>query len=475
MSLLPLLTNRAPDAALYAPAGSGGGGGSVGPNLTLSTLALAGSADLAPSLFTTGASSQININANGGVIFGDMPPNLGASVNIYGGQGQIWCIDSADNVALQILPDGTGKCVLTQGTGGTGIALSNISSINGSAPGGGGATVSTFSDLTVSNPIASGATLNLRADDTDLYDINCVSSGVALAGLSIGLVGGRNQVYMDVAEVPALYTSTITGTTGVISLNPNGTDQIVIGGNGAPGDIRIATVGGGTINLQGPVNQTSGLMNVPGSASISSLTVSSINGAAYPPAPTIPQAVGQNWVPYDTTIPSGTLPGIQNYSTATLTPVYSTTYMFQMSGNLTSEVSFSGSGNTNPVTNVAQTSNANFGIALSIDGGPFFPLAQDFFTSANNSPPGGPFQTSNMPFALSTANGAFMVNNSYNITTPGVEFTYTALGAHTYQLKAWTDIYLTSGDSGANYSMALKFPKVADGGGSSAGINILAL
>ena len=112
-----------------------GGGGSVSPNLTLSTLTLATSADLNPSILTTGASSQININANGGVIFGDVPPNLGASVNIYGGQGAIWCEDESANVVFQVIPEGNdGKCTVTQGTGGTGIALSNISSINGSLP-----------------------------------------------------------------------------------------------------------------------------------------------------------------------------------------------------------------------------------------------------------------------------------------------------------------------------------------------------
>jgi hypothetical protein len=92
--------------------------------------------------------------------------------------------------------------------------------------------------------------------------------------MAIGLVGGRNQVYMDVAEAPQFFTSTIQGTTGVISLNPSGTEQIRIGGLGAPGDITINTVGGGLIKLNGPVQATSA------PASISSLTVSSINGAA---------------------------------------------------------------------------------------------------------------------------------------------------------------------------------------------------
>lgn len=42
MSLLPLATNRAPDVALYTPAGSGGGGVStIGPSITVSTLTAA--------------------------------------------------------------------------------------------------------------------------------------------------------------------------------------------------------------------------------------------------------------------------------------------------------------------------------------------------------------------------------------------------------------------------------------------------
>jgi hypothetical protein len=129
-------------------------------------------------------------------------------------------------------------------------------------------------------PIALGASLNIYANDPNLYAINCVSSSVALAGMSIGLVGGRYQVYADTGEVPNFFTSTIKGTTGQISLNPSGTEQIRIGGTGAPGDITIATVGGGDINLQGDVVVSSGLFNVGGAGTISSLSVSSINGAA---------------------------------------------------------------------------------------------------------------------------------------------------------------------------------------------------
>lgn len=308
MSLLVNQSEIAPGRPLFASASGGGGGGgptqSINSITNLSSILFNvaggdGNTPYALNIYGQGNPSQVVFN-NGGI-------SAPAAASIYTGMWASTLVNALSGsfagdflvtqdpgfvnsqlVVGSILNDGNVIASTDQNRNtaplnilANPLAVSSlvVSSINGAVPGGGGATVSTFSDLTVSNPTALGATLNLRASDTNLYEIDCVSSSVVLAGVSIGYVGGRDQVYIDTGEVPNFYTSTIKGATGQISLNPTGTEQIRIGGVGAPGDITVATVGGGNINLTGPVVQSSGTASFSGAASISSLTVSSINGA----------------------------------------------------------------------------------------------------------------------------------------------------------------------------------------------------
>lgn len=254
----------------------GGGGGGNGSISVSSIRGFPGQTSPGPStiLVAPGPGGNLALsgypltnNPNGDILLDTgIPANALATTFQPGG---------AANAVLMISPSATGAQLNMAATD-AGGAL--IASVNTS---GNPSTLTVVSEnVKFLDPTALGPTLNIRASDTNLYEIDCVSSSVVLAGLSIGYVGGRDQVYIDTAEAPNFYTSTIKGSTGQISLNPSGTEQIRIGGVGAPGDITIATVGGGNINLQGPVIQTSGALSVPGSASISSLTVSSINGAA---------------------------------------------------------------------------------------------------------------------------------------------------------------------------------------------------
>ena len=398
-----------PTTAFYAALGSGGGGGSVGPNLTLSTLTFGNAFATAvffPSSQTTNlqaeslsftsvtTGAQIYIDAAG---ISGSPPDGNATISFDSGS----YIQEDFNQNFMILAGGNGSVSIL---GDVSISSITCSTINGVAPGGGGATVSTFTDLTVSNPTAAGATLNLRASDTNLYAINCVSSSVALAGMAVGLVGGRNQVYMNVAEVPQLFVSSINGGIPYTTANP----------------------------------------------------------PPAPPAPVAPTVKYFQFIPENQTIGSGMLPTILNYSTITPSPVYSSINGFTLSGGLTCSVLISGNGNTNPMTNVAGNSNANFGLYMILDGN-YVPLTSGSFTTAGNSSPAGQYNSTAPSFNSNTNQGAFIVQPNYAfnspVASPGVEFTYTAWGAHTFQLFGWTDLFMNSGDPTANYTTELYFPK----------------
>jgi hypothetical protein len=161
------------------------------------------------------------------------------------------------------------------------VSSLNVSSINGAAPGGGGSVPGNLvvSSITLAgDPTAIGAQLELVATDGDLYEIAAISSATFLASLKVGQVGGRNQVYADILEAPNFYASTITGTTGVISLNPTGTDQIRLGGLGAPGDISVASVGGGNFNVVAG-NMSTNVNNVNQTATTATHTINAIGSA----------------------------------------------------------------------------------------------------------------------------------------------------------------------------------------------------
>lgn len=296
MSLLPGLTQSAPGVPIFAPA-SGGGGGGGGPNPAFSTIAFPPAVPT-PSGPTAGGilmSQQLIIDDLATAIAGDFAftaalpyanglagatsttaftifaPQNGCSLALGCGEDEVIYIDGAAG--------GGDPGVAVRGVGNVSISSMTISSINGAVPGGGGggtaSTISTFTNLNVSSgTVALGGTLSISGQDPNLYQFTVFDSNVSsIAALSLGTVGGRNQFNTAIGEIPAFYTSTITGTTGVIQLNPTGTEQIRIGGLGAPGDITLNTVGGGSIILNGAAS-------APITASISSLTVSSINGAA---------------------------------------------------------------------------------------------------------------------------------------------------------------------------------------------------
>jgi len=300
MPLLPLKTQVNATTPLYAPAsGGGGGGGGGGPNLVVSTLTAQNGISSSGDITTTanlafptgivGSEATVGVNIIAG--YTNPIPTEGSrllSVELDTTAGQVYGPFGVGSLELIGITSGgtVAPCRLTSDAQG-GMFLIAASSIvaqcpstinfstsqflvNGLPVGGGGAIPGdlTVSSLTLAgDPSALGAELQMVASDTNLYEINTVSSSVKLAGLSMGLVGGRNQVYIDTAEAPNFYTSTITGSTGVIALNPSGTEQIRIGGTGAPGDISVNTTGGGSIILNGLVSTTT-TVNVGGTPAL---------------------------------------------------------------------------------------------------------------------------------------------------------------------------------------------------------------
>jgi hypothetical protein len=277
MSLLPNLTQSAPGVSLFAPA-SGGGGGGGGTNnfstINVSTINVQPSADInwSESLNFQGANSEY-------LVLISTPSALDGTTSAT--ELRLSAPLSASTVVLGAGVDGKlymnfenpGKSINMLGAN-----LSGISTINGVAPGGGGGGSPenlTTSSITVAGAAAAlGADFQINAEDTNLYRLTTTSTGTQLASIDVGLSGGRNQVRVNgPLEADLIYGSTIIGTTGQISLNPDGADSIVLGGLGAPGNIRFAPTGGGVINCEATTN-------IPSIANISSLTVSSINGAA---------------------------------------------------------------------------------------------------------------------------------------------------------------------------------------------------
>lgn len=236
-----------------------GGGGSVGPVLTnISTI------QMNPS------NATITLDNTGPGVLSILNNQTGAVNDI-----RLFTNQPANSFVTNFQPGGAANLIQTLAPGAAGSALNfGVSDAGGAVlaaaddVNGNPSTLTVASDnLKLLQPIADGSELRLVASDTDLYDIACVSSSVYRASLSLGRIGGRDQVYMDTAEVPNFYTSTITGSTGVIALNPSGTEQIRIGGVGAPGDISVNTTGGGSIILNGLVSTTT-TVNVGGAPAL---------------------------------------------------------------------------------------------------------------------------------------------------------------------------------------------------------------
>jgi hypothetical protein len=203
MSLLPNATFSAPGAPLY---GTGGGGGSVGPDLTLSTLALNQGAPNTIQWRDGAGTGPVLTQQDVNTVVG---ANLGA-LSLTAEPSNVWYTLGCGEifVAGQIGLGAETAGVISAAADGTiliqnALAVSSISvsSINGAAPGGGGSVPGNLvvSSLTLAGDgVAGGGQLLSFANDTNLYAFQVIDNTSSLvAGLEIGLIGGRNQVYID--------------------------------------------------------------------------------------------------------------------------------------------------------------------------------------------------------------------------------------------------------------------------------------
>lgn len=337
MPLVPCITNSGPGAPLYAAAGSGGGGGGGGPNLVVSTI----------QSQIVGQEDVIFIGANGNIIF-DQPAganaiqfdgtsngeirNRGGVFKIGGYPGQpeipvsistlvVSTINGAAPGGGGVGPDPVFSTLTTQldatiggsvicggitinGPGATTTTLAvnasnllsvangvntasiagcgqiangpnpvsisslSVSSINGAAPSGGGVDPAGISTGQVA---AVGNALNLRVGSTE---------GITLDGISniLTLTAGTGT-----GKVQFSAYSTIIG----FDLNVSSINGAAPGGGGAGPDLALSTL---TMGIPGGISGVSSIGGVGGSLpivggiSVSSISVSSINGGAYPPA-----------------------------------------------------------------------------------------------------------------------------------------------------------------------------------------------
>ena len=270
---MSLLTNQSevnPNKAFWAPAsGGGGGGGSNFNNINVSSINFTGN----PGYISYTGSMAIDGLNSGTQDFTFASPATYQPVYPAGLPSTTACqfkMNAPDNQAYVQTSIGTDQAVFIDAVGAGGAAgiyinaggvattaigcsTLTVSSINGLAPGGGGSVPMDLavSTLTVNDePTAQGAYLQMRANDVNLYGISCVSSSVGLAEIQLGYVGGRNQFYTGVGEIDQCFTSSITA------------------------------VGGGPVSVTSAANFNNILNAGVSPVNISSLTVSSINGAA---------------------------------------------------------------------------------------------------------------------------------------------------------------------------------------------------
>jgi hypothetical protein len=377
MSVLLNQTSVNGTKSFFAPASGGGGGGGGGTDLILSSIVMNGR-----SSGDGGAISwayDFSFNSTGipagqvGLQQGSVADSAGNATNaVMVAQNVSGSGFTADFAAGRVIvgPQGTGTgaipCPTLSDNGGLlvispGASISSltVSSINGAAPGGGGAVPADLavSTLSVNDSVpTNSAQFRIRGADPNLYSFECRDSGGnPVASYTLGTSGGRNQFATDTAQMPLVFTSSLVGATGVISMNPAGTDSLRLGGLGPPGDITVAPSGGGSINLNGTTNAAA--LNVPAAGTISSLTVSSINGAVYPPAP--PATPSTNSEAYSLYYSTPVLNISANtFSTlSTFTRSYSFNDFWTYSGPLSAQLQFNGTGNTNNFTNAAGTAN----------------------------------------------------------------------------------------------------------------------
>lgn len=492
MSLIGQQVFVSPGQVFSTISGGGGGGGGVGNTLTLSTLTLGvgldsnannlllGTGTLA--IAQVGDSNQLQIlsvgndptlgnqyafqgvfanNAQGDITFGDINGANSAltAINYQAAFFNSGNISTFIYGTTEIKPDGTG--------GGSQLLVSSIlcSSINGAAPGGGGGNV--FPSLQVSSTAGQPASLYITGNDADLYNMY-VSSANGITSLQLGLQGGRQELYCPIMEAPDFYTSTIKGATGQISLNPSGTEQIRIGGTGAPGDITIASVGGGNINIQGPTNVTAGLFNVPGSASISSLTASSINGAVYPPPATslptsfTPTSMSNYY--QGNSSGGGVMFDLQDPFPSPFT--FSVNNWITINGAAQAIIDFSGHGNTNNLRDSnAGTGPAHLDISLYWDNNDnnFNQyVISSWDSTAALSGSFGP--TTSLPAEGTVTPNPYSFPGIFNYTddpiTGSKNFSATIFGKRTVKLKTNANIYLDSGDNTEAYTLTIRAPYI---------------
>jgi hypothetical protein len=129
MSLLPNITYANPTTALFAPAGSGGGGSNYPADATFSTITMNGSGTLVPNVLVGSPSDayQLTIAAGNGVYVEDRNVANPNAVWIQGHNSAIVFTDPT-GITCAIASDGTGHCSIGP-VAGSGIALT-VSSIN---------------------------------------------------------------------------------------------------------------------------------------------------------------------------------------------------------------------------------------------------------------------------------------------------------------------------------------------------------
>lgn len=434
MSCLPFLTQSAPGVPIFAPA-SGGGGGSVPPDLNLSTLLVAQKIELdnyqtsPQSLFRmTGIdTSTIRIGLVG---------SSQTTLDFKGGTGCSLQLNNADFI---------------------------VSSINGAAPGGGGGASPNgqFSTLAVSSCML------VNPGSFNYAPANDGTVGAPVFGVTIESSDGNSLYTREIANGSGLLdnfkgVSSSTATAGLRTL-VNSANAYV----GYPSSY-LANDGGQTIYAYSTLRQIapSTISLEAPLVSVSSLSVSSINGSAYPPVQTIP-AVSTTTLGFNQQFNSLSYAGgvLQSVSSIFSSPTISTTRQMTISGGLTGYITFAGTGNTNPLNNSTSSGFSAYRMNLLVDEGlptqQTYPIAFAAFSSAGNNPPPGTTNYRPASWSSIDATASYMVNAAPDYNTPttyGQEVMFQQFGAHTYKMLYEIDCFLNSGDPTSGYNMVVQIP-----------------
>jgi len=273
MSLLVNQSQVNADTSFIAPA-SGGGGGGGGPNLTLSSLTMNSAG--AGINFPVGAST-FGVSYTGILDENNTPTNTLGFINntgaiglgldiatgglyIVGDGGSFGSAPSAHlnlagpNLTVQAPVSGGGTISLLSPTS---ISSLTVSSINGVAPGGGGGIQSTIANGAANISIPAGA-VPMSFNLTE-------GASFTTPGNAGGLL--FNGDITNNAANPANFNNGVRTGTAIVSTIQSGSAPMLIDGQGFPISITASDIYIGST-----------------STFISSLFVSSLNSAAYPPA-----------------------------------------------------------------------------------------------------------------------------------------------------------------------------------------------